>query len=288
MLVENNLMLGNSRNVMRSPFGVKGGKEITFRNNTVNGDLPSKAFAMRLNTEGDNPPNEDIHFYNNIWSDPAGTMGAENPSSSNDFSDTPPGETRSFVLDTNLYWNGGQPVPRDGGELINYTDDANALVADPLLVAPSGIVLPRWDPAFGKFGDGSTQSARPSRNWFHFMPYQVQPVGLLMLPIRIMLPTMTSSATRGPKALSRTWAHMKPKTRRQATCSPSYFPYSSNRKDRSALFPGRHHHKGPLYNQFFVLIAPVDLHSHPLLFFQLFGHSGRSCDGIPMNTGLLN
>jgi hypothetical protein len=156
VVVENNLMLGNSGNVMRSPFGVKGGKGITFRNNTVSGDLPSLAYAMRLNTEGDNPANEDIHFYNNIWSDPSGTMGAENPSRPNDFSDTPPGETRSFILHTNLYWNGGQPVPQDAGELVNYTDDDNPLMADPLVGDPSGILLPHWDPESGVFADGST------------------------------------------------------------------------------------------------------------------------------------
>jgi Protein of unknown function (DUF1565) len=156
VLVENNLMLGNSANVMRAPFGVKGGRDITFRNNTVVGDLPSYAYAMRLNTEGDNPPNDNILFYNNIWSDSTGTMGAENPSRPNDFSDTPEEETLAFALNTNLYWNGGQPIPSDGNEKINFTDDAGALISDPLLKGQTGLILPRWNPGENRFGDGST------------------------------------------------------------------------------------------------------------------------------------
>jgi hypothetical protein len=148
-------MLGNSANVQRASFGVKGGQDITFRNNTIVGDLPSLAFAMRLNSEGSNPANENIRFYNNIWSDPAGTMGAGNQSGSDDFSDTPPGETASWTLDHNLYWNASNPIPSDDGELINYSDDLNALIADPDLAGQSGIVLPQWNPVADQFADGS-------------------------------------------------------------------------------------------------------------------------------------
>ncbi len=155
ILVENNLMLGNSSNVMRASFGVKGGRNVTFRHNTVVGDLPALAYAMRLNSEGSNPPNENIFFYNNIWADPSGTMGAENPSRPNDFSDTPPGETTSWVLDHNLYWNGGAAIPADGSELINYTDDAHRQVANPLLPGQSGLILPCWDANAAQFADGS-------------------------------------------------------------------------------------------------------------------------------------
>jgi len=155
VLVENNLMLGNSDNVMRAAFGVKGGKDIIFRHNTIVGDLPSLAYAMRLNIEGANPPNENIRFFNNIWSDPTGTMGAENPSRPNDFSDTPPGETASFTLSHNLYWNGGQPVPSDSGEIINFTDDSQRVTDDPKLALQTGITVPRWLESSNSFADGS-------------------------------------------------------------------------------------------------------------------------------------
>jgi hypothetical protein len=154
--VENNLLLGNADNLMRAPFGVKGGQDITFLNNTIAGDLPALAFAMRLNAEGDNPSNDQIKFYNNIWSDPVGTMGAENSSRPNDFSDTPFGETADFELDNNLYWNGGFDIPEDSSELVNYTDDTARIVDDPQLGTQQGLVLPRWEPDAMRFADGST------------------------------------------------------------------------------------------------------------------------------------
>jgi hypothetical protein len=154
VLIENNLLLGDSANTMRSAFGVKGARDITFRNNTVVGDLPALAFAMRLNNEGNNPPNENIHFFNNIWSDPTGTMGSSG-AGANDFSDTPPGETASFIMAHNLYWNAGQPIPSDPGETVNFTDDADRVVSDPLLSVPETVVLPRLSGSTGEFADGS-------------------------------------------------------------------------------------------------------------------------------------
>ena len=155
ILVENNLMLGNAANVMRAPFGVKSGENITFRHNTVVGDLPALAYAMRLNVENPAVTNQNVNFYNNVWSDPTATMGAEDPTRPHDFSDTPPGETGAFVLANNLYWNGGAPIPHDPNELVNYTDDPTPRVANPLLPAQTNLVLPRWNPAAQQFAGGS-------------------------------------------------------------------------------------------------------------------------------------
>lgn len=160
--VENNLMLGDANHVMRASVGVKGGRDIVFRHNTVSGDLPALAFAMRLNREGANPANEMIDFFGNLWSDPTGSMGSTG-TGSNDFSDTPPADTLSFTLDGNLYWNGGVSLPEDPGELINPSDDPSALVGDPRLRPPTDLVLPRWDSSSGRFADGSATIAEVHR-----------------------------------------------------------------------------------------------------------------------------
>lgn len=148
VLIENNLLLGNSSNTLRAAFGVKGSRDITFRNNTIVGNLPSLAFAFRLNAEGSNLPNDNVQLHNNIWSDPTGTM--------DDFSDTPLSETNTFSLDTNLYWNGGNPIPTNlAGDLVNVTNDPAAIIANPGLPNPTTVSLPRWIPATNQFADGS-------------------------------------------------------------------------------------------------------------------------------------
>jgi hypothetical protein len=148
VMVENNLFLGNSANDIGSAFGVKGARDVTFRSNTVSGDLPGRGgcYAVRINREGRNPLNEGISFFNNIWSDPTGTM--------NDFADGPPEDSVRVVLRRNLYWNGGKPVPRDRAA-VNPADDPGAVVADPGLADPRGLALPRRDPGTGLFLSGS-------------------------------------------------------------------------------------------------------------------------------------
>lgn len=158
VLVENNLLLGNSAELMRAPFLVRGSRDITFRHNTVSGNLPSYAYGFRLAKHTENPPNQNITFYNNIWSDPSGTMGSEDVKDwvETDFSDSEPGDTASFTLANNLYWNGDTPIYVDTEELVNIDDDPKPIMADPELPDPDGIPAPRWLPAEGEFADGST------------------------------------------------------------------------------------------------------------------------------------
>ena len=144
VLVENNLLLGNSAATMRAAFGVKGAQHVTFRHNTVVGDLPALAFAFRLNQEGANPVNNNIRFYNNIWADPTGSLGADGGGGGNDFADGDADEVTGLVLDGNLYWNNGAAIPL--GEFFDpLVIDAHATVANPLLnTNQASLVLPRY------------------------------------------------------------------------------------------------------------------------------------------------
>jgi hypothetical protein len=134
ILIENNLIIGNSRVQMRAPLGGKGVRDVIFRNNTITGDLPAHAYAMRLNQEGRNPPNLNLSFMNNIWSDPTGTMA--------NFSDGRPDEAKQLKLSNNGFWNGGREIPR--GEGLKPQDDKQAIEGDPKLPWPAKIVLPNW------------------------------------------------------------------------------------------------------------------------------------------------
>jgi len=152
ILVENNLMLGNSGDLMRTSLTIQGSRDVVFRNNTLSGDMPSRSFAGRLIASPANPRNRDLEFVNNAYSDPTGTMGSE-AFSGVDLFDAPPDQTDSALLDNNLYFNGGGPIPVDNGQFLDFLDDVNALVGDPLLPDPAGLIAPEWD---GEgFADGS-------------------------------------------------------------------------------------------------------------------------------------
>lgn len=155
ILIENNLFLGNSKNKIHGPIKIIGAKNVTFRNNTIQGDLPGNSFAMRLVKSSSGLKNVNIRFYNNIWSDPKGTMGADSPSGPLRFSNTPRNETQSFSINSNLYWNNGKAIPKKSSDLINYTNDAARVIANPKLPSKlDGLNTPCWNPDRNRFDGG--------------------------------------------------------------------------------------------------------------------------------------
>jgi len=147
LLIENNLMLGNNTQQIRSPFQMMGVYSVTVRANTVVGNLPAKEFGARIFTYGDNPDNDQIHLHNNIWADPTGTMGDTFNRGNN---------TDNLTFDNNLFWNAGNSFPTSSESIIEVSDDANRVIGNPLLGDQTGLMLPRWVPANLEFDDGST------------------------------------------------------------------------------------------------------------------------------------
>lgn len=144
--VENNLMIGNSTQEMIAAFAVSGATNVRFINNTITGNLPASAYAFRIVIKDQNPKNQNIFFYNNIWSDPTGTMGAGLNGGNNQFSSGDPSATKNLILDNNLYWNGGKAIPP--GDVASPSQDTHRRVANPRLnTNQTNIVLPRWNGA---------------------------------------------------------------------------------------------------------------------------------------------
>ena len=134
---ENNLIIGNNTDPAGYSFGVSGAKNVSFVNNTVAGNFPSSAYAYRIVIKDQNPLNQNITFYNNIWSDPTRTM--------EDFSSGDASSVTGFVLNNNLYWNGGSNIP-SGDVGSPMSTDTNRVVGDPLLnTDQSGTIMPRWN-----------------------------------------------------------------------------------------------------------------------------------------------
>ena len=152
--LENNLIIGNNTDEAGYAFGVSGAQNVSFVNNTVTGDFPSSAYAYRIVIKDENPLNQNITFYNNIWSDPTGTMGSGLNENDNDFSSGDDSSVTGFVLNNNLYWNGGASIP-SGDVGSPMSTDTSRVVANPLLnTNQSGLILPRWNGS--AFLSGST------------------------------------------------------------------------------------------------------------------------------------
>ncbi len=106
-------------------------------------------YGFRIGTEGDNPPIDNFFIYNNIWSDPTGTM-------TNRFIDIYGDvDVNSIVLYNNLFWNADGDLPTHGSVL--PADDTGRVVADPELEDNrENIILPVWDETLEQFISGNT------------------------------------------------------------------------------------------------------------------------------------
>jgi hypothetical protein len=134
--IASNLLIGNGRDDMNTPLTVFGARDVIFVNNTIVGDLPSDAFAFEVDVKDRNPKNLDVRFWNNIWSDPSGTMSQ--------FSDGTRANTLGLELSNNLYWNDGREIP--SGDLVSpLRHDDRRVVLDPGLTTNHGsVTLPVW------------------------------------------------------------------------------------------------------------------------------------------------
>jgi len=172
--IYNNLMLGNSPLSMRSPLMIKGAKDINFYNNTITGDLPSNAYVIRITKERQNLKPTNINLYNNIWSDNTGTMGQGEFEPNSDFSDTLIYNLNHFTLDNNLYWNGSKKIPSSIFDKINYQDDPNRSVINPLLNDHETLKIPTWNTNKQVFSDGSLSIREAFKKlvYFYAIPRQ--------------------------------------------------------------------------------------------------------------------
>lgn len=148
-IIENNLLLGNSTNNIVAAIQLKGAKNITVRANTVTGNLPGGTYGFRIGTEGDNPPIDSFFIYNNIWSDPTGTMTNR---FINTYGDV---DVSSIELNNNLFWNAGNDLPNQGSVLPSA--DPNIVIDNPALEEnQDNIILPVWDKENEQFLSGNT------------------------------------------------------------------------------------------------------------------------------------
>ena len=151
--IENNLFLFNTANPSNGAVTLKCHvRNIMIRANTVLGTVYGwTCYALRCSQEKKQLAMEDIYLYNNIFSDPAGKM-PQLIWGRREF------VRKDLVLLNNLYWNGGRAFPHHESTLLEIpADDPAAVAADPRLVHPAKMIIPRWDAAGARFASGQTR-----------------------------------------------------------------------------------------------------------------------------------
>lgn len=151
-LIENNLILGNNKTLIRTPFEIKNAYNTTIRHNTISGDMPTRLYGLRtrlnINANYTKFPNNIMHLYNNIWADNTGTMGSRLPGDTSypKFAEVTAQTITNGIIDNNLFWNAGNSIPQSGN-VIDSNMDTHKLIADPSIINPDTYTLPiyRWN-----------------------------------------------------------------------------------------------------------------------------------------------
>ena len=149
VLIENNLMIGNSGSKIEAPIGIEASRNVTVRNNTVTGDLPARGYVVSLRASG--YQTDIVTIANNIWADPTGTMGV--------FSTGADLGVSQVTFTRNALWNKGSSLPASADGGLEAIDDASRITQDPKLPAIGAMILPRYDTAANSFLSGRTSIA---------------------------------------------------------------------------------------------------------------------------------
>jgi hypothetical protein len=153
-LVENNVFIGDGAlEGFVAPISMRGVRGVTVRHNTFTGPFAGARSWGFLAWEISEPSRiltEGIFIYNNVWAG-EGVRASRFLKSDDE-------DVGAFVLDNNLYWNGGSELPFDGDQgVIDAREDSAAVRLDPGLPPVDGsLLLPIWQRGEGRFADGST------------------------------------------------------------------------------------------------------------------------------------
>ncbi|MDR3182574.1 MAG: hypothetical protein LBT89_06590 [Planctomycetaceae bacterium] len=147
VLLENNLFLHNHTVRTVGTFMFKGGiRNATVRANTVTGEPfrvsagAFSAYAAVFWRLGPNPPQENILFTNNIFSNNAGSSLRFSAGKKEFFVDG------GFKAVNNVYWNGGKPVTATPEDVFVPKNDLSAILTSPKLPdVPKKLPLPRLE-----------------------------------------------------------------------------------------------------------------------------------------------
>jgi hypothetical protein len=151
-LIENNLFISNQGSRILGVLCIKDSRQITYRANTEIGHMNVGSFGVagffqKQKGTVNNPGNDDLRFYNNIWADNTGTMVK--------FSAGYREESTHVQTSNNVYWNRGNRIPNND-RVLEANQDARRILKDPQLPdPPADIAYPRWNDTDRRFPSGN-------------------------------------------------------------------------------------------------------------------------------------